>query len=389
MTCPAIDSVTREWTTEFRAHAAKARTPISATFELTRRCNFRCAHCYLGDQAAQHQLRDRELGTEAVKAALSEWVEAGCLYLTLTGGDPMMRPDFAEIYRHARELGMVVTVFCNGTLVTDEIIALFREVPPRKVEISIYGATPETFETVTGAPAPRKVEISIYGATPETFETVTGVRGSHARAWTGIRRLHEAGIRLGLKTLLLTTNQHEFEAMEAQAAELGVDFRHDAALFPCLADGSTRPLAFRVSPEEAVRHDVATPERRRMWREKIEHAAAHPEGDRLYTCSAGLTSFHADPFGVLSPCLMAMRYRYSPENQSFLDLWRKRLPEIRRRKRSRSVASFIGKFRGACAHCPAFNQLETGDEEQESAYMEKTTYLRVEAAMSPEAGEVL
>jgi len=365
MTCPAIDSVTQEWTTAFRAHAAKARTPISATLELTRRCNFRCAHCYLGDQAAQHQLRGQELDTEAIKISLSEWAEAGCLYLTLTGGEPMMRSDFAEIYRHARELGMVVTVFSNGTLVTDEIVSLFQELPPRKVEISIYGAT------------------------PDTFEAVTGVSGSHERTWAGIRCLQEGGIRIGLKTLLLTTNQHEFEAMEAQAEELGVSFRHDAALFPCLADGSTAPLAFRVSPEEAVQRDVAIPERRQMWRDKIEQTAARPEEDRLYTCSAGLTSFHADPFGALSPCLMAMRYRYSTQNHSFLDLWRERLPELRQRKRSRSVASFSGKFRGACTHCPAFNQLETGDEEQESDYMKMTTRLRVEAVMKPQREEVL
>jgi len=364
MICPAPERVTQEWTTAFRTHAAETRTPISATLELTRRCNFRCAHCYLGDQAAQHALRDQELSTKAVKAALDEWAEAGCLYLTLTGGDPMIRPDFAEIYRHARELGMVVTVFCNGTLVTDEIIALFQEFPPRKVEISIYGAT------------------------PETFETVTGVSDSYERAWAGIRRLHTAGIRIGLKTLLLTTNQHEFEAMEAQAAELGVGFRHDAALFPGLSDGSRAPLAFRVSPEEAVRRDVATPERREMWREKIEQTAARPEGDRLYPCSAGLTSFHADPFGTLSPCLMAIRYQVPTEKHSFREIWTEKLPEIRERKRSRRIESFSGKFRGACAHCPAFNQLETGDEEQESDYMKMTTRLRVEAVLTSQPEEV-
>lgn len=363
MTCPAIDPVTREWTTEFRARAAQERRPISATLELTRRCNFRCAHCYLGDQAAQHRRRDRELSTEAIKSALGEWAEAGCLTLTITGGDPMIRPDFAGIYRHARELGLVVTVFCNGTLVTDEIVALFQEFPPRKVEISIYGATAETQDAVTGVP------------------------GSHAQAWAGIRRLHEGGIRIGLKTLLLTTNLHEFEAMEAQALELGVGFRHDAALFPCLTDGSTVPLTFRVSPEEAVRCDVATPERREMWREKIERTAARPEDDRLYACSAGLTAFHADPFGGLSPCLMAQRYQIPPRNRPFQEVWAGELAQIRQRKRSRPGGSFSGKWRGACAHCPAFNQLETGDEEQESDYMRKTTRLRHEAVMRTMPGD--
>ncbi len=357
------DTTTAEWTAGFRARAAKSRIPMAATLELTRRCNLRCAHCYLGDQAEQHRLRDHEMDSESVKSALTEWAAAGCLYLTITGGDPMLRPDFAGIYRHARERGMVVTVFGNGTLVTDEIVTLFRELPPRKMEISLYGATAETHDAVTEIP------------------------GSHARAWEGIRRLHAAGIRVVLKTLLLKTNLHEYEAMEVQALNLGVGFRHDAAIFPCLTNGSPAPLAFRISPEEAVRRDMATPGRRRMWREKIEKTAAHPEDGRLYTCSAGQTSFHADPFGVLSPCLMASHYDYRSEDLSFRELWRTGLDEIRRRQRTRPGGSFSGQWRGACTHCPAFNRLETGDEEQESDHMKRTTRLRYEAATSNEDGE--
>lgn len=363
MICPLTDAVTLEWTTGFRTRAARTRTPVSATLELTRRCNLRCAHCYLGDQAEQHRLRDREMDTEAVQAALSEWAGAGCLYLCITGGEPMLRRDFAEVYRHARELGLVVTVFCNGTLVTDEIVALFRELPPRKVEISIYGATAGTQDTVTGTP------------------------GSHARAWAGIRRLHAAGVRVELKTLLLTTNRHEHGAMEAQARELGVGFRHDAAVFPCLTGGSTRPLALRLPPEEAVRHDLATDERRSMWREKIEKTAAHPEDDRLYTCSAGLTAFHADPYGTLFPCLLAVNYATPSTGRPFLEAWNSGLGTIRDRKRTRPGGSFSGDLRGACTHCPAFNRLETGDEEQESACMQETTRLRYEAATDAATGE--
>ncbi len=362
MTCAVADAATMEWTTEFRRRAAQARRPISAALELTRRCNLRCTHCYLGDQAEQHRQGARERGTEEVKAALTEWAEAGCLYLLITGGDPLIRSDFADLYRHARELGLVVTVFCNGTLVTDRIIALFRELPPRKVEISLYGAT------------------------AETHDAVTGIRGSHALAWAGIRRLQEGGIRIGLKTLLLKTNLHEFEAMERQAAAAGVGFRHDAALFPGLADGSRAPLGLRVPPGEAVRCDMAAPERRQMWREKIEKTAAHPVDPRLYTCAAGQTYFHADPFGDLSPCLMASGYRCHAGARPFQALWQE-LAEIRGRRRTRPGGSFSGKLRGACAHCPAFNALETGDEEQESEYMIETTRLRYQAAMSIPTGD--
>ena len=358
----AVQNATREWTEGFRARAARTRTPIAATLELTRRCNLRCVHCYLGDQAAQHRLQDRELAVGAVKAAVSEWAQAGCLYLTLTGGEPLLRPDFPEIYRHARERGLVVTVFTNGTLVTEEIAGLFREFPPRKVEISLYGATAATHDGVTGVP------------------------GSHARAWAGIRRLQAAGVRVALKTVLMKSNLAEREALERQAAEIGAAFRHDAAIFPCL-DGARAPLALRVAPEEAVRADMATTERRDTWRASIEQTAARPAADGLYGCSAGQTFFHCDPFGGLAPCVMAESYRRDPRGRPFREVWNGDLADIRRRTRTRAVASFTGALRGACAHCPAFNLVETGDEERESDYMKRTTLLRYQAAMSRQDGE--
>ena len=351
-----VQNATREWTAAFRARAARARVPVSATLELTRRCNLRCVHCYLGDQAAQHRLRNRELGAEAVKKAISEWAEAGCLYLTITGGEPLLRPDFAEIYRHARDLGLVVTVFSNGTLVSDEIAETFREWPPRKVEISLYGASPETHDAVTGVP------------------------GSHARAWAGIRRLQAAGVRVALKTVLMKSNLAEREALERQAAALGVAFRHDAAIFPCL-DGSPAPLALRVTPEEAVQADLATAERRATWRDKIERTAAHPAGERLYACAAGRSAFCADPFGGFAPCLLAENHRCESAGRAFRDVWNGELAAIQSRKRARADGSFAGDLRGACTHCPAFNRLETGAEELESDYMIKTTRLRYGAAM--------
>lgn len=345
---------TEAWTVDFRARAANTRIPISATLELTSRCNLKCQHCYLGDQTEQHRRRKEEQSTEDVLASLDEWAEAGCLYLLITGGDPMMRPDFRTVYRHARELGMVVTVFCDGILVNDKILDLFQELPPRKVEISVYGATAETYESITRVP------------------------GSHARAWKGIHRMLDRGIRVSLKTVLMSLNRHELEDMARQAEDLGMEFRYDAAIFPCLPDGSNQPLDLRVSPEEAVAADLATPERRQMWKEKIETLSQYEDTDQLYTCAAGATSFYSDPFGALSPCLMTTHYRYAPEGRTFQDIWKGDLGEIRQKKRSRATC-LQGQMKGACTHCPAFNFLETGDEETESEYIRKTTELRFQA----------
>lgn len=359
MSAVNTDAASIEWTLGFRGRAYADRLPISATLELTSRCNLRCQHCYLGSQDEQHRKREQERDTQSVLRSLDEWAAAGCLYLLITGGDPMMRKDFALVYRHARELGMLVTVFCDGILVTPAIVELFRELPPRKVEISIYGATAATYESITRVP------------------------GSHPLAWRGIRRLKEAGIRIGLKTVLMKLNEHELEAMEQQAHALGVPFRYDSAIFPCLPDGSNReaPLDLRVDPETVVEKDLSNPARARQWMEKIELTDQQPVGDKLYSCGAGATSFYVDPFGNLSPCLMTTHYRYRQDGRAFQDVWKKDLSEIRAKKRKSATSCLGSPVRGACTHCPAFNFLETGNEEVESDYTRRLSYLRYEALM--------
>ena len=151
--------------------ASAARVPLAGTLDLTRRCNLRCVHCYLGPQEGVRAAGDREMSTAQVLAILDQVVDAGCLHLLITGGDPLLRRDFPEIYRHARLSGLDVTVFTNGTPVTDRIIELFRELPPRVVEVTLYGATAGTYERITGVP------------------------GSFERCLAGVRRLHDGGVR--------------------------------------------------------------------------------------------------------------------------------------------------------------------------------------------------
>ena len=96
------------------------------------------------------------------------------------------------------ETACLVTVFTNGTMVTDEIIEAFTELPPFEVEISLYGATAGTYESVTRVP------------------------GSYEKCLRGIRGLLDNGIRVNLKTMLMTVNRHEFAAMENIAKDFGV-----------------------------------------------------------------------------------------------------------------------------------------------------------------------
>jgi radical SAM protein with 4Fe4S-binding SPASM domain len=281
--------------------------------------------------------------TAQVLAIIDQVVAAGCLNLLITGGDPLLRRDFSAVYRHAKLAGLDVTVFTNGTPVTDRIVELFKDLPPRVVEITLLGATAETYERITGVP------------------------GSYERCLAGIRRLHSGGIRLGLKTMLMTVNIHELEAMEGLARGYGAKFRFDPVLNARL-DGGGEPLGLRVAAGEAVRLEFADRERRQAWG---GFHTRYPEilpSDRLIQCGAGETGFHVDAFGNLQPCLMLPGVSFSLLTGTFAEGWAQmaHLREARVGANNRCAAC---QRRPYCGYCPGLLALENGDPEIPSNYL--------------------
>ena len=211
------------------------RAPMQVSIEVTRRCPLECQHCYnnlpMGDQAA----RSREMTTEEHFKMLDELVEMGCFWLIYTGGEIFARKDFLEIYTHAKKKGFLITLFTNGTLITEKIADYLVEWPPFAIEITLYGRTRETYEALTQIP------------------------GSYDRCLRGIKLLRERGLPVKLKTVATTINKHEVSAMRQFAEEeLGVEFKMDGQINPRI-DCSQSPLAVRLSPEDVVALDMHAP----------------------------------------------------------------------------------------------------------------------------------
>ncbi|NIM95879.1 MAG: radical SAM protein [Anaerolineales bacterium] len=296
-------------------------------------------------------MRTHELSTEKICSIIDELTEAGCLYLLLTGGEPLMRKDFAKIYTYAKERGLLITVFTNGTLITDDVVTLFKDLPPRFVEISLYGAT------------------------PLTYEMITGIHGSFQRCMDGIQSLLDHQINVRLKTILMTPNRHEFYEIKRIAEDFGVEFRFDAGIFPTL-DGDLSPMLFRVSPEEAIEKEFADPEKRDEWQEFYDRYHGVPLLDTLYQCGAGVSNFHIDPYGHLQPCLMTSVVQYNLRDGAFSSGWYDVIPKIRERKIKQDHPCSDCETITMCGYCPAFFDLENGLEEQPSDYLCSIGHLR-------------
>lgn len=322
----------------------RQRVPVSGSLELTRRCPLRCLHCYAAEPGRSATPSAGELPTRRWLELIDEIRQAGCLYLLLTGGEPLVHPDFDAIYRQARSAGLIVTVFSSGCHLPVDHLDLLTEFPPLAVEITLYGAT------------------------AATHDRITGVAGSHDRTLRNVRRLMDRQLRVKLKTILMTENAHELTALEQLAADLHVPFRFDAALFPRF-NGDRSPVQLRVPPAEAVARELASPERRERWLDFRKRMQAVPRTSRLYPCGAGMTTFHVTATGRLQPCLLMDALTADLRTVSFFDGWTGTLADIRTRTLRPDSPCTDCEAWFLCGYCPAFFTLETGDEHQPSEYL--------------------
>lgn len=269
------------------------RFPLACQWEITCRCNLHCVMCYTDCLNRPDWIR-RELTTDEILRIMDEMADAGTIELCLTGGEPLARPDFFEIYERAVRRGFLVTVFTNATLITEREADRFAALPPHRIEISLHGSTADTFERVTQG------------------------RGSYRRCLAAIRLLHDRRIPLVLKATALTLNRHEIHAIKAYAASLGsARFKLGEELRPEL-DGGAGPYRYALTEEELLalnRQDEA------IWKEVCRRKDAAPP-----PCRSGMRRFHIDAYGRLQLCSGNRRQSYDLRNGTFLEGFYDALP---------------------------------------------------------------
>lgn len=352
MDCPSIPQLDYdEFSERFHQRIAEMRIPVSGTLEVTSRCNLRCLHCYVPLEARSDRVTP-DLPRSDIERILAEVADAGCLWLLLTGGEPFMRPDFPQIYLYAKHKGLILTVFTNGTLLNKRSADFLAEWRPFKVEITLYGATQETYEKVTGIP------------------------GSYTRCRQGIELLAERKIPFSLKTVLMTLNRQELEAMQSIAKALGAQFRFDTIINPGI-DGSLGPISLRLTPEEVVAVEKADPLRSANWPGRFRQASkVKPRDKSLYLCGAGRNSFFIDAAGQLSLCMVARQPAYDVLKGSFKEGWEEFLSKVIAREYSETYICANCELRATCNQCPAMGQLEHGDPEKRVEFLCQIAKLR-------------
>jgi radical SAM protein with 4Fe4S-binding SPASM domain len=344
------------------------KAPMSFDLEITARCNNDCRHCYINLPAGDKSAKEEELSFEEIKGIADEAVSLGAIWCLITGGEPLLREDFSDIYLYLKRKGLLVRVFTNAVLIKEEHVRLFRKYPPRDVEVSVYGVTEETYERVTRR------------------------RGSFAAFMRGLNLILDNGIKVRFKAMAMRSNFHEVPEITRFCQERTKDYFRFDPLLHLRIDGdpvrNEEIKSERLSPEEIVALERSDPERSQAMEEKCDQLIvpgfSHIKCDHLFHCGAGSSSFAVSCNGIfrLCPSLWHPDCIYDLRKGSLTDAWHNLVPRVRDMRSSNK--EFLEKCRvcpiiNLCMWCPANAHLEVGEMDAVIDYFCQVAHARARA----------
>lgn len=305
---------------------------------MTYRCPLECEHCYVVDPRPGGE----ELTLAEYASLFDQLAAAGTLFLTLSGGETLYRPDFVDILAAARERHFAVRIFTGGTLLDERLAADIASLHPIAVEISIHAVTPELHDRFVGR--------------EETWD----------KAMAAARRLAGFGVNVVIKMNLTNFNHLELKGLFELARSFGADFRYSPYI-SVTNDGGTEPLRLRMNDEQL----------REYFRTVKEWVAPAPrDGDacdeevaapirynrRALSCMASHNNCSVDPYGTVWPCVSLPYDLGNIREKPFAEIWHGEEAE-RVRGLSEEVAEECAacELDRYCFRCPAFSLLEEGD----------------------------
>ncbi|OUO46576.1 radical SAM protein [Olsenella sp. An285] len=196
--------------------------PISGTFELTPRCNFNCKMCYVHLKAEDIPRHGRELSAKEWLRIAEEARDAGTTWVCVTGGEPLMHPEFEEIWTGLAQMGFFLTLQTNASLVSGKMAKLLERYPPRQAKVTLYGTT------------------------DEVYEAVCEVNDGFTRVNDGIHTLMSLGIPVELVSTIIQPNDGDVENMALYAVRHGLKWLPTGSVKPSLRGAQTDAEAVRL-----------------------------------------------------------------------------------------------------------------------------------------------
>jgi len=318
------------------------RLPLEGSLDLTYRCNNDCLHCWLRipPQAPEEE---KELTFEEIKAIIDQARAMGTRRWSISGGEPMLRPDFPEIFDYLTRKAVSYSLNTNGRCITPEIAQLLKRKGSKMV--------------------------ALYGATDEVHDRVTRQPGSFQQTMRGFSLLKEAGAGFTVQLIPMRANWSQWPQMIELAQSLSRHWRVGAPwLYLSACHDEQRNVEInrqRLDPADVIALDTPAPREEGDGGDSA-HPKADPGDDRLFArCITGRRDFHIDPYGGISFCsfLKDPAMRYDLRRGSFQEAWERFIPSLADRVRGgEEYRDHCGscEMRSDCRWCPVYGWLEHG-----------------------------
>lgn len=325
------------------SRAAQRQNPVNGSLELLPLCNMNCDMCYI-------RLNKKEVDEQGGLHGADEWIQlgkemaqAGVLFLLLTGGEPLLFPEFRRLYKELKSMGMILTINTNGTLIDKEWADFF------------------------GRHKPRRINITLYGSDDTAYEKLCHYPDGFSKTIEAIRLLCERGVDVKINGSVTKYNRKDMKAIYQIGQELKVPVHMDTYMLP---GNHERRLPFeqqsRLLPEDAAAAEMYMGKMEmpsEAFQRYVQETLAQIENSEVsypdqITCLAGNCSFAISWQGKMRPCLTFDEPAVSVFEKGFLSAWR----EISRISKNLRVSAACAKcpFRPVCKTCPASAWLETG-----------------------------
>jgi len=332
---------------DLRSFSVKINRLPKLIIELTDRCNNNCQHCYINRPAQDLQAIDMEMKTDFIKNLILQAADLGCLDLRFTGGEPLLREDFSELYHFSRINGFKVLVSTNARLITPDLASLFKNFPP-------------------GQP----IDITVYGMSSETYDKVSRMKGSYEEFRRGVNLLVENHIDFVLRMAVLPDNQSDVPAYEDWIKNLF----HDKQKPVYVTNFSLRARHDDPKKDHRIRKIRGTPEKMVEVAARAEHYSGELRdfcrqysgliSDKIFECGFG-QSVSIDAYGFAQGCLLLRHpdFLYTLHAGTLAEAILTFFPKFSNRRArhpfflSRCAHCYL---RGLCELCPGHSWMEHG-----------------------------
>lgn len=304
---------------KIKKKAYENKIPIHATFELTPRCNFNCQMCYVHLLTEEIAKFGKELTADQWLMVGKQAADMGVLSICITGGDPLLHPEFKKIWIGLSQMGFKLILQTNASLFDDEMLELFEEYPPYITKITLYGSN------------------------NEVYKKVCGIENGFTKVDKGIKALQRKGNYIQLVTTFVKQNKEDASNIAQYARDNHLPWYHSSSCYPSLRGAKSNASKCAIdffSPEYSK-------EMVRLWTKLPSQKNDLP----IYNCKGYGTEFNISWNGNMIFCLFVGEPELSVLEHSLEECWKELLEFCEKLRWPKEC--YICEIRDKCRRCLA------------------------------------